>query len=210
MAKLGLKYYEMATAHLLESAQIQKEAADLCMESILDSVSLITDVFKSGGKILLCGNGGSAADSQHMATEFTSRLTKDLNRRALPAISLTTDTSFLTAYSNDLDFDGIFERQIQALGEKSDLLIGFSTSGNSKNVILALKAAKLAKMKTLIFTGNSGSLKKMADTVISVPSSNTQYIQESHIAIYHTICELVEYKLFLEKKPGRAKANGNK
>jgi D-sedoheptulose 7-phosphate isomerase len=146
--------------------------------------------------VLLCGNGGSAADCQHKATELVSRLTKDLERPALPAIALTTDTSFLTAFANDYGYEGVFERQVQALGKPSDLLIGISTSGNSANVIRAVAAAQAAAMHTIVLTGNSGRLAGMATIAIAVPSANTQHIQEAHLAIEHLLCELVERALF--------------
>src|SRR5512132_2790928 len=128
--------------HLLQSAEIKRQTAASCAGSIAKAADLIAKVYLSGRKLLLCGNGGSAADCQHMAAEFMSRFSKDLDRRALPAIALTTDTSFLTAFSNDCGFEGIFERQIEALGSAGDILIGISTSGNSSNVVRAVKAAK--------------------------------------------------------------------
>jgi len=182
--------------YLIASAEVQRSVSEECTDSILAAADVIAEAFRSGGKILLCGNGGSAADCQHMATELVSCLTKDFERPALPAIALTTDSSFLTAFSNDTGFDGIFERQVQALGKAGDVLIGISTSGASKNVIRAAKAAKASNMQTITLTGNRGSLLEMADVAISVPSSNTQYIQESHLAIEHLLCELVERDLF--------------
>jgi D-sedoheptulose 7-phosphate isomerase len=131
-----------------------------------------------------------------MATELVSCLTKDFERPALPAIALTTDSSFLTAFSNDTGFEGIFERQVQALGKTGDVLIGISTSGGSKNVIRAVKAAQASDMQTIAITGNGGSLLEITDVAISVPSGNTQYIQESHLAIEHLLCELVEREMF--------------
>jgi D-sedoheptulose 7-phosphate isomerase len=133
-----------------------------------------------------------------MAAEFVSRFSKDLDRRALPAIALTTDTSFLTAFGNDCGFEGIFQRQVEALGSPGDLLIGISTSGNSPNVIRALETARKRNMVTIALTGNGGRLATMADIVIAVPSSDTQYIQEAHLAVEHTLCELVEFILFRE------------
>jgi D-sedoheptulose 7-phosphate isomerase len=147
-------------------------------------------------KVLLCGNGGSAADCQHMAAEFVSRLTKEFERPGLPAIALTTDTSFLTAFANDCGFEGIFERQVQALGKPVDALIGISTSGNSPNVILAVEAARAASMRTIVLTGSNGRLAGIAHVAIAIPSTNTQYIQEAHLAVEHILCELVEQALF--------------
>jgi D-sedoheptulose 7-phosphate isomerase len=157
---------------------------------------MMSDVFRNGGKLLICGNGGSAADAQHVAAELVSRLTKDFERPGLPAIALTTDTSFLTAYANDVDFEGVFERQVQALGREGDLLIGISTSGNSPNVLRAVAYAKAHGMKTIGLTGNSGRLSSEADCAVAVPSADTQYIQESLLAVEHIACELVERTLF--------------
>ena len=184
--------------HLLQSGEIKRQTAASCAGSIAKAAEVIAGVFLSSGKLLLCGNGGSAADCQHMAAEFVSRFSKDLERRALPAIALTTDTSFLTAFSNDCGFEGIFERQVEALGSPGDLLIGISTSGNSPNVIRAVEAAKKRNMHTIALTGNSGRLAAIAEVVIAVPSADTQYIQETHLAVEHIVCELVEIILFRE------------
>jgi phosphoheptose isomerase len=184
--------------HLLQSAEIKRQTAASCAGSIAKAADLIAKVYLSGRKLLLCGNGGSAADCQHMAAEFVSRLSKDLDRRALPAIALTTDTSFLTAFSNDCGFEGIFERQVEALGSAGDVLIGISTSGNSSNVLRAIEAARKRNMGTIALTGNGGRLATMADVVIAVPSTDTQYIQEAHLAVEHIVCELVEFVLFRE------------
>jgi phosphoheptose isomerase len=188
--------FQKIETYLLQSANVKRETAAQCAESIAQGGAVIAEAFLSGGKILLCGNGGSAADCQHMAAEFMSRLSKDLDRRALPAIALTTDTSFLTAFSNDCGFEGIFERQIEALGTAGDVLIGISTSGNSPNVIRAVEAAEKRNMHTIVLTGNGGRLVAMADIVIAVPSTHTQYIQEAHLAVEHILCELVEFALF--------------
>ena len=187
--------------YLLESASVQQKVSDSCVESILAAGNLIADSFRSGGKLLLCGNGGSAADCQHMATELVSRLTADFVRPGLPAIALTTDTSFLTAYANDTGFKGVFERQVQALGNPGDVLVGISTSGNSENVIRAVEAARGSKIHVIALTGISGRLGEMADVAISVPSTNTQFVQESHLAIEHILCELVERAVFGAKSP---------
>jgi phosphoheptose isomerase len=184
--------------HLLQSAEIKRQTAASCAGSIARAAEVISGAFLSSGKLLLCGNGGSAADCQHMAAEFVSRFSKDLERRALPAIALTTDTSFLTAFGNDCGFEGIFERQLEALGNAGDVLIGISTSGNSRNVIRAAEAARKRNMRTIALTGNGGRLAAMADIVIAVPSSDTQYIQEAHLAVEHILCELVEFALFRE------------
>ena len=186
-------------AHLLESAEVKRQMVETCVDSILAAANLIADTFRSGGKVLLCGNGGSAADCQHMAAEFVNRLTMDFERPGLPAIALTTDTSFLTAFANDCGFEGVFERQVQTLGKPGDVLIGISTSGNSTNVIRSVEAARAANMRTIVLTGSGGRLAGMADVAISVPSANTQYIQEAHLAIEHILCGLVERYLFGER-----------
>ena len=140
-----------------------------------------------------------------MAAEFVSRLSKNFERRALPAIALTTDTSFLTAFSNDCGFEGVFARQIEALGCAGDILLGISTSGNSPNLIRAVEVAKKMTMRTIALTGNGGRLAASAEVVIAVPSSDTQYIQEAHLAVEHIVCELVEVILF--RDPGTPLAN---
>jgi phosphoheptose isomerase len=197
--------HDSVRTHLLESAQIKQRMVELCTTSILAAADLITETFRSGGKVLLCGNGGSAADCQHMAAEFVSRLTKDFERPGLPAIALTTDTSFLTAFANDCGFEGVFERQVQTLGKPGDVLIGISTSGNSPNVIRAVEAARTANMYTVVLTGAGGRLHEMAHVVIAAPSANTQYIQEAHLTIEHILCEVVERRLFgpgnMQKEP---------
>ena len=185
--------------HLFESADLMRQMVEHCSSSILAAADLIVATFRAGGKVLMCGNGGSAADCQHMAAEFVSRLGKELERPALPAIALTTDTSFLTAFANDYGFEGIFERQVQALGNPGDLLMGISTSGSSVNVIHAIDAARSGDLHTVVLTGrNDGPLLKAADVAISVPSADTQYIQEIHLAVEHILCDLVERHLFDE------------
>lgn len=186
--------------HLDESANIKRHVAEVCTESILAAVALLEKSFRSGGKVLLCGNGGSAADCQHMATELKVRLNKDFERPGLPAIALTTDTSFLTAYSNDYNFEYVFGRQVQVLGKAGDVLIGISTSGNSANIIRAIESAKAMYISTIALTGNQGHLLALADITIAVPSEDTQYIQEAHLAIEHILCELVERNLFHPEK----------
>ena len=193
---MGFDFREKIRKHFLESSGIKIQMAEQHIEPIVRAANLISDTFRSGAKVLLCGNGGSAADCQHMATEFLSRLTKDFERPGLPAIALTTDTSFLTAFTNDCGFDGIFERQVEVLGKPGDTLVGISTSGSSTNVIRALKAAKKGEMKTIVLTGNSNRLNEIADVLISVPSDDTQYIQEAHLTIEHILCFLVECSLF--------------
>ena len=194
------KFFHKIEAHLLQSAEIKRQTAVSCAASIARAAEVIAGAFLSSGKLLLCGNGGSAADCQHMAAEFVSRFSKDLDRRALPAIALTTDTSFLTAFSNDCGFERVFARQIEALGGAGDVLLGISTSGNSPNIIHAIEAAKNKNMRTIALTGNGGRLATMAETVIAVPSSDTQYIQEAHLTVEHIVCELVELIVFREPR----------
>jgi len=183
--------------HLLNSAEIKQALAEKCDAEIAEAASLMADSLQRGGKILLCGNGGSAADCQHIATEFTSILSKDFLRPAMAAIALTTDTSFLTASANDFGFETIFVRQVEALGRPGDVLVGISTSGNSPNVILAIARACELGLRTVIFTGNTGGqLAHHADVAIKVPSTSTSHIQESHITIGHVICALVEQEIF--------------
>lgn len=198
MAQRG-RLKERARAHLLGSGDVQRQVAELCLDTILRASRLIADSFKSGGKLLLCGNGGSAADAQHVAAEFVSRLTADFERPGLPAIALTTDTSFLTAYANDYGFEGVFERQVGALGNPGDVLMGISTSGSSRNVLRAMEAASAAGLATIALTGMGGRMSELADVAIVVPSQDTQHVQEAHLAIEHVVCDLVERHLFDEK-----------
>ena len=183
---------------ILESAKIKNKIVEDGVEQIEKAAEILINCIKNGGKILWCGNGGSAGDSQHLATELMGGMT-DHDRKPIPSIALTTDSSFLTAWSNDTDFDSIFSRQIQGLGEEGDVLVGISTSGNSKNVINALKQAKYKNLKTISFTGKTGGdIDVIADITIKVPSNNTQRIQESHIMIGQILCSLLE--LYLVKK----------
>lgn len=160
-----------------------EEVCKICIESM-----------KNGGKVMFCGNGGSAADSQHLAAELVGRY--KMNRPALNSIALTTDTSILTAVGNDFGYDTIFERQVEGLGKKGDILIGLSTSGNSKNVLLAMEKAKQMGIKTVAMTGEKGGkMKDFADFSINVPSDTTNHIQEMHIAVGHIVCGFIEKAL---------------
>ena len=176
---------------LRESADLKLKLAKESINDIISAVGLINKSIKAGGKIMIFGNGGSAADSQHIAAEFVNRFYSE--RKALPAIALTTDSSVITSVANDDSFDNIYSRQVEALGKKNDIAIGITTSGSSQNVINGLKACKKLNIKTIAFTGRSNSkVKKISDCVIAVPSGNTPRIQEIHITIAHIICELVE------------------
>ena len=191
---------QVVRSHLSESADLKREVAQVCLEDILSAAEMIANSLDQGGKVLLCGNGGSAADCQHMSAEFVSYLNHDFDRPGLAAIALTTDTSFLTAFANDSGFKGVFKRQVQALGKSGDVLIAISTSGNSANVLLAVEEAKASSLATVALTGNAGRLAGMVDVAVAVPSGDTQRIQESHLAIEHILCELVEHHLFAEAK----------
>ncbi len=183
-------------SHLLTSAEVKQKTVAACSESLLKASQIVSSSFRQGGKLLLCGNGGSAADCQHTAAEFVNRLSKDFERPGLPAISLTTDTSFMTAIANDYGFDALFARQVETLGRAGDVLLGISTSGKSPNVVQALQAAQYKNMFTILLTGNNPHLEGSADIIIGVPSDNTQHIQETHLAIEHLLCSLVETELF--------------
>ena len=186
---------EKIKKQILESASVKQNIAKNCIDDIASSASLMIASIKNGGKILWCGNGGSAADAQHLSTELMGGMS-DHDRKPIPSISLTTDSSFLTAWSNDTDFDSVFSRQVQGLGNSEDVLIGISTSGNSENVISAIKQAQFKGLKTILLTGeNSGKMKNLADMTINVPSLDTQRIQEGHIMIGQILCGLLEEDL---------------
>jgi D-sedoheptulose 7-phosphate isomerase len=184
-------------AELAASAEIKQRIATSCSDSILRAVDLIVRAFGGGKKVLLCGNGGSAADSQHLATELVIRMNPAIKRPGLPAIALTTDGSMLTAGANDIGYDNVFARAVEALGSQGDVLIGISTSGKSESVNRAITTAKGKGMATIGFLGkDGGSMKALVDVAIVVPSSDTQRIQEGHITIGHIICGLAERELF--------------
>jgi D-sedoheptulose 7-phosphate isomerase len=158
------------------------------------------DCIKTGGKILLAGNGGSAAEAQHIAGEFVSRFA--IERPGLPAIALTTDTSILTAIGNDYGYEQLFSRQIQALGKKGDVFIAYSTSGKSANILRALQKAHTHELVCIGFTGNSnGPMQSLCDHLLAIPSPDTPKIQEGHLMLGHILCGLVEKALFKEKEP---------
>ena len=165
------------------------------MQEKLEQASLlVVETLKNGNKVLLCGNGGSAADAQHIAAELTGRYKSE--RRGLPGIALTTDTSALTAIGNDYGYDRVFDRQVEALANKGDLIIGISTSGNSKNIVSALKLGRELGCKTLGLSGrDGGAMNEVCDVNLIVPSSDTPRIQEMHILFGHTICQIVDNEL---------------
>jgi len=188
---------EIAHGHFFESQQVNQRTADLCLESIVQAAKMIATSLRRGGKLLICGNGGSAADSQHLAGEFVSVLDKRRRRPGMAALALTTDSSILTAISNDFGYDGIFERQIEALGKAQDVLLGISTSGNSMNIVRAFKMARKKQLQTVLLTGSKGGvIKNIADLNICVPSGNTQHIQESNLVVEHLLCRLTELELY--------------
>ena len=184
---------------LLESIQVKEELLRSKVGVIREIAELLIESLKRGGKAILFGNGGSAADSQHIAAEFIGRFKKD--RAALAAIALTTNSSIITALANDYGYEVIFSKQVEALGEKNDIAIGLSTSGKARNVILGLKQAKKRGLKTIAFTGgDGGEVAKIADISLIIPSAITARIQEAHITVGHIICELAEQELCQEKK----------
>lgn len=188
---------EFIKKELQESAEVKSKIITECIDDIKDATTLLCEAFRNGKKLLLCGNGGSAADCQHIAAEFMIRLSHDLDRPAIPAIALTTDTSNLTAGGNDIGYENVFARNVEGLGNDGDVLIAISTSGNSGNVIKAVEKAKSKNMKIIGFLGgNGGKLKELVDLPIVIPSTSTQRIQEGHITIAHIICELVERELY--------------
>jgi D-sedoheptulose 7-phosphate isomerase len=165
------------------------------LQTVCDAVKVIVAAFRNGNRVYFCGNGGSAADAQHLAAEFSGRFYT--NRKALPAEALHCNTSYLTAVANDYSFDVIYSRLIEGIGEAGDILVGLSTSGNSANIVKAFETAKEKKMVTIGFTGMSGGqMKSVSDYLINIPSTDTPRIQESHIMIGHIICQLVEEKYF--------------
>jgi len=186
---------ERVQQYILESNETKYRVYEQCIDDILEAAQIITQAFKDGNKVLLCGNGGSAADCQHLATEFVSKLSMD--RPGLPAIALTTDTSFLTAHSNDVSFEQVFKRQVETLGKSGDVLVAISTSGKSTNVIFAIQAALKKDMRVILLTGSMNvQIRIDVDVRIAVPSSNVQYTQESHAMIEHILADLVEQAMF--------------
>lgn len=172
-------------------------ADEKLLQTVMDCVNIIVKAFKGGNKVLFCGNGGSASDAQHLAAEFSGRFYTD--RDALPAEALHCNTSYITAVANDYSYDVIYSRLIKGIGNKGDILVGLSTSGNSKNIGNAFEVAKEKQMITIAFTGSTGGkLKPLSDYLINIPSNDTPRIQESHITIGHIICQLVEEIYFAE------------
>ena len=194
---------------LRDLAALASRVADELAGEMDAALELVRDTVRAGGTLYFCGNGGSAADAQHLATEYVVRYMK--NRRAYPAVALTTDTSLLTAAGNDLGFDEIFARQVEALGKQGDLLIIHSTSGNSPNVLRAAKVARTKGMKVLSFAARDGGrLKAVSDHIVIVPTTRTDRAQEIHLCVEHAICEAVEGELMGSKaiKDERRRSTG--
>jgi D-sedoheptulose 7-phosphate isomerase len=168
---------------------------EVLLKTITITIDVIVNAFRDGKRVYFCGNGGSAADAQHLAAEFSGRFYKD--RKALPAEALHCNTSYLTAVANDYSFDDIYSRLIDGIGEKGDVLVGLSTSGNSVNILKAFETARKKGMITVGFTGESGGkIRALCDHLINIPSADTPRIQETHIMVGHIICQLVEEKYF--------------
>jgi D-sedoheptulose 7-phosphate isomerase len=183
-----------------ESGEVKARFLKENLSRLLEVIKVVAQAFEAGNKLLIMGNGGSAADAQHIAAEFVNRYIID--RPPLPAISLTTDTSVLTSISNDASFVEVFARQVRALGREGDVILGISTSGNSANIVRAFEVAKEMGLRTVTFTGNDGgALSRIADYSLVVPSSSTPRIQEVHILVGHTLCEMVEHNLFFKVSP---------
>ncbi|MFI5252833.1 MAG: SIS domain-containing protein [Bacteroidota bacterium] len=181
---------------LNESAETKKKMFESCAGDILKAVDAMINAFNKKKKVLICGNGGSAADAQHIAAELVIRMTKP-NRPALAAIALTTDTSCLTAGGNDIGFDNVFSRQVEALGADGDVLIAITTSGKSENINRAIKQAKANGMVVIGFLGkDGGTSKNLVDIPIIIPSNDTQRIQEGHITVAHILCGIIENEMF--------------
>ncbi|MCH7521490.1 MAG: SIS domain-containing protein [Candidatus Marinimicrobia bacterium] len=188
----------LVATQLANSAAAITDLASSSMDDILAAGAVLATALKGGHKVLFCGNGGSAADAQHLAAELMGRFMID--RRPLPAIALTTDTSLLTAWINDVDFESVFARQVEGLGQPGDVLVAISTSGNSPNIINAVGQARRQQMEVIVLTGQSGGRlvqgAEAGEVTIQVPSTDTQHIQEGHITVGHILCALVETALF--------------
>ena len=186
-----------ASQHFLDSIAVKQEAEKILPEQVARGIVAMTDCLRAGGKVMACGNGGSAADAQHFAAELIGRFERE--RQELAAIALTTDTSILTAVGNDYSYDEIFAKQVRGLGKKGDILIGISTSGNSKNVVRAIEAAKKMGIQIIALTGNGGgkiaTLLGVDDIHLCAPSTRTARIQETHLVLLHALCDGVDHLL---------------
>ncbi len=188
----------IATQHFIDSLETKRLAAEQLPETITSAAAMMTNSLLNGGKILTCGNGGSSGDASHLACELVNRL--EMERPALPAMALTVDAQTVTAIANDYHFDRIFERQINAFGRQGDILIAFTTSGNSSNILTAVKTAQQIGMPVIAITGkNGGKLRELLsenDLEVCVPSERTMRIQEIHLVIIHILCDLIDKSLF--------------
>ncbi len=192
-------FAKKAEESIRESITVKQLLLDDCLDSILSGGIKLAESVKTGGKIMFCGNGGSAADSQHLAAELVIRLRGHVNRPAIPAIALTVDPSIMTAGGNDIGFENVFAREVEALGRKGDVLVGISTSGNSDNVHRAIMQAKNFGIFTIGLLGSGGGkIQKQCDMSVVIPANVTARIQESHILIGHIWCELIEEYMFPE------------
>jgi D-sedoheptulose 7-phosphate isomerase len=190
-------FLRAADAYLEEAASTMQATLDRCLDDVVTAADVLTTSFRTGGKLLICGNGGSAADAQHLATEFVSTFTIDNPRPSIPAMALTTDSSLLTAIANDFGVEGMFARQVESHGRAGDVLMGISTSGNSRNVIRAAEQAHTQDLRVIALTGETGGdLAPAADVAIRVPSAVTAHIQECHLAIEQLLASLVEDALY--------------
>lgn len=188
---------ERSRRYLGATADTIRRVEEECLDDVVNAASILVESLRAGGKLLLCGNGGSAADAQHLATEFVSTFTIDNRRPSIPAIALTTDTSLLTAIANDFGAETMFERQVESLGREGDVLIAISTSGNSANVLRAAERARGGGLRVVALTGASGGqLAPLADAAVRVPSTNTAHIQECHLAVEQLLASLVEDALY--------------
>jgi D-sedoheptulose 7-phosphate isomerase len=187
----------VAAYYLSGSAAVTARTGEEHLDEIMAAAAICVSSLRSDGKLLICGNGGSAADAQHLATEFMSTLTLDHPRPSIPAIALTTDTSLLTAVANDFGIEGVFARQLESLGKSGDVLIAISTSGNSENVVRAATTARSQGLRVIALTGESGGkLASDADVAIKVPSTKTAHIQETHLAVEQLLALLIERELY--------------
>lgn len=197
MGQSNIRRLDFINRSLSESSAVKQRIMKHCTDSIVQAIDALVESVRNGGKVLLCGNGGSAADAQHLATEFVIRLDPSVQRPGIPAIALTTDTSNLTAGANDLGFDHVFARSVEALGRSGDVLIGITTSGRSESVNNAFRKAREKGMRCIGLLGKDGGpAKELVDVAIIIPSDDTQRIQEGHITVGHIVFQEVERELY--------------
>ena len=182
--------------YIKESNSVSSNTAKFAQEKIVEASFLISETLKSGNKIMICGNGGSASDAGHLAAEFTNKFSNSIVRKGMAAISLSSDSTFITAHSNDFSFDTIFSRQIESIGQKDDVLILITTSGKSKNIIKAINQANKMDINSILLTGNSNHLNELTTLTVNIESDNTQHIQESMLKIEHLLIHFVEQIIY--------------